>query len=186
MLWLWDISGARKESCSLLVPCVDFGDHWYGGQWGEPELGVQQSCLASPCSCDQLWLHVPHRLLAVPSSPVPLPSPQQDLEESCLVGTEMMVEGRKKRIREEIGAKGKSGSVMPHWGRNHLLGLRNGSSLSLGKAIILQNLVGQLPSCCESGVTCSWELRIAPEEKASCSSHPLARHHVQSAHSKRC
>lgn len=68
-----------KESCSILVPCVDFGGHWCGGQRGEPELGVQQSCLASLCSCDQLWLHVPHRLLAVPSSPGPLPSPQQDL-----------------------------------------------------------------------------------------------------------
>lgn len=99
------------------------------------KLGVQQSCLASLCSCDQLWLRVPHRLLAVPFSPVPLPSPQQDLGESCLVGTEVTMEGRKKRIREDIGARGSSGSVMPHWGKNHLLGLQNGSSLQIILAI---------------------------------------------------
>lgn len=115
---------AWKERRSILVPSVGFGDRWCGGQRGEPELGVQQSCLASLCSCDQLWLHVPHRLLAVPSSPVPPPSPQQGLGESCLVRTERMVEGRKKEedqgrdwskeeIRECYASLGKKSPLRP-------------------------------------------------------------------------
>lgn len=66
-------------------------------------------------AADQLWLpgdsrcfmcHMDWRLSLV-SSPVPLPSPQQDLVKSCPVGAERTVEGRKKRNREEIGARGK-------------------------------------------------------------------------------
>lgn len=145
LLWLWDIPGARhgRKAASSLSPVWNLViTVWRPVR--RTQAGSAAELLASLCSCDQLWLHVPHRLLAVPSSPVLLPS-QQDLGEIYLVGTEMMVEGRKKSIREEIGTRGKSGSVMPHWGRNHLSGLQNGSSLSLGKAIILQKLTGQLP-----------------------------------------
>lgn len=63
---------------------------------------------------DQLWLPGDSRCfmchvdwsLSLFSSPVPPSSLQQDLGESCLVGAERTAEGRKKRNREEIGARG--------------------------------------------------------------------------------
>lgn len=121
--WLWDISGARhgRNAAASLSPlwvlviagveASEENPSWESSRAAWPLSAAVTSC-GSMCHTD-CWL-----------SPPPLSHRHLHSRAWGKVAWWELrgwwKEGRKKRIREEIGTRGKSGSVTPHWGRNHL------------------------------------------------------------------